>query len=286
MANLIQIKRSTTNSISTVAPTLARGELAFTQLSNTFWIGAPDGSQNIRIGGALYPGILTANQSLVANGTGWINEIYAANATVGILLANSSTGTAKQMLYTSGASGNAYWDDAPNTNTAADYDWTGNHTWEANSIFNANVTLNSANLYLQTGSTIVLGNSTVYTTINATAYTGTADNALHLDGEAASQLNVNSAAYAENANNANQANVATYLGNSTAFAAYTDLITSASIAAVVATLPANSATYLGNSTVFASLSDVNSAIGTAYSNAMADTLTRNGFTLKNLSSKI
>jgi hypothetical protein len=277
MANLIQIKRSITNSISNSTPVLARGELAYTQLTDTLWIGAPDGTENIRLAGRETPGILVANQALVANGTGWLNEIYAANASVSILLANSSAGTAKQMLYSSGASSNAYWADAPNTNTAADYDWTGKHTWEANSLFNANVTIAGANLYLTTDSSgsIVIGNSSVFATVNATFFTGTSENALHLDGEAASQLNVNSANYAESSNNAKSSNVATYIGNSTAYAAYTDLITTASIAAIVATLPANSATYLGNSTVYSSLSDVASSISTAYSNAMADTLSRN-----------
>ena len=63
--NLIQIKRSTSNAS---VPALLPGELAFTQAGNTFYVGAPDGSSgNIRIGGQMVPGTLTANQALVAS---------------------------------------------------------------------------------------------------------------------------------------------------------------------------------------------------------------------------
>ena len=75
--NTIQIKYSVSNS---AIPDLLPGELAFTQAGNNFFIGAPDGeSGNIRIGGKYTPGILTANQALVANSTGGINIVYATN---------------------------------------------------------------------------------------------------------------------------------------------------------------------------------------------------------------
>ena len=78
--NKIQIKRSTANATVTG---LANGELAFTQASNTLWIGAPDGtSGTIRIGGQMVPGTLTANQALVANSTSGIDKVIVANASI------------------------------------------------------------------------------------------------------------------------------------------------------------------------------------------------------------
>ena len=75
--NKIQIKRSTANASVTG---LSAGELAFTQASNTLWIGAPDGtSGTIAIAGARFPGTLTANQALVANSTSGIDKVIVAN---------------------------------------------------------------------------------------------------------------------------------------------------------------------------------------------------------------
>lgn len=108
--NRIQIRRSTAN--GTVSG-LANGELAFTQVSNTLWIGLPDGSGSARIGGVDNPGVLTANQSLVANSTLGINRVLASNVDLQILGANSSPGSAGQILYSGGASANAYWAAAP-----------------------------------------------------------------------------------------------------------------------------------------------------------------------------
>ena len=63
MANLIQIKRSTTAS---TPGSLANGELAFTSNGDVLYIGSPNGSV-VAIGGVRVPGFLTANQALVAN---------------------------------------------------------------------------------------------------------------------------------------------------------------------------------------------------------------------------
>jgi hypothetical protein len=284
--NLIQIKRSQTAEINSTSinstATLARGELAFTQLSNTFWIGAPDGSQNIRIGGEQNPGILTANQALVANATGWLDKIYVSNAYVGVLFANgvTNTGSVGQILYTSGDSGNAYWADAPSTNTELDYTWTGYHqfnvgktTFAGNSTWSNSIVLSS-----NTDNQLVIGNTTVYSTLNASSFSGTSYSADHLSNKTEGNLNVNNATTAGFATAANTANAATYIANSTAYAAIEDIVTTAGISALVATLASNSATYLGNSTVYTTLSDLRTTItansSAAYTNAMADTLTR------------
>lgn len=66
MANLIQIKRSLTTANP---PSLANGELAFTANGDHLFIGSNGAS--ITIAGKFNPGVLTANQALVANGTGF-----------------------------------------------------------------------------------------------------------------------------------------------------------------------------------------------------------------------
>ena len=104
MANKIQIKRSVANAVVTG---LANGELAFTQASNTLYIGAPDGSGSIPIGGRYHYGILTANQALVANSSSFIDRIQVANAVVYSLNANGSYGTAGQVLVSNGS--HIYW---------------------------------------------------------------------------------------------------------------------------------------------------------------------------------
>ena len=102
MANLIQIKRSLTTA---TAPSLANGELAFTANGDHLFIGSNGAS--ITIAGKFNPGVLTANQALVANGTSGIDKIITANAVVTTLTANGSTGTAGQVLNSNGTV--AYW---------------------------------------------------------------------------------------------------------------------------------------------------------------------------------
>ena len=102
MANLIQIKRSLTTA---GAPSLANGELAFTANGDHLFIGSNGAS--ITIAGKFSPGVLTANQALVANGTSGIDKIITANAVVSTLTANGSTGTDGQVLVSNGTV--AYW---------------------------------------------------------------------------------------------------------------------------------------------------------------------------------
>lgn len=110
MANKIQIKRSTANATVTG---LANGELAFTGNGNIIYIGDPAGSgTSIRIGGQQVPGVLTANQALVANSSSSIDKVITANLVPTQLYANGSFGTGGQILATSGTTGNVYWVDA------------------------------------------------------------------------------------------------------------------------------------------------------------------------------
>lgn len=71
--NLIQIKRSETTA---APPSLANGELAWSSNGNILYIG--DFGSVVPIAGELNPGVLTANQALVANSTGSIDEIRTA----------------------------------------------------------------------------------------------------------------------------------------------------------------------------------------------------------------
>lgn len=111
MANsVIQIKRSTTNA----APTgLANGEFAYTANGEVLFIGHPDGTTgSIAIGGKRFPGILTANQALVANSTSGIDKVIVANLVSTYITANGVLGTDGQIL-TSNSTGGVFWGAAP-----------------------------------------------------------------------------------------------------------------------------------------------------------------------------
>lgn len=104
MANLIKIKRSS----STATPvSLSEGELAFSFVSDKLFIG--NSSAVIPIAGEHTPGVLTANQALVANSTSYLNEIKVANATLGAIVANGTLGTAGFVLSSNGSG--LYWAD-------------------------------------------------------------------------------------------------------------------------------------------------------------------------------
>lgn len=132
MANLIQIKRSLTTA---TAPSLANGELAFTANGDHLFIGSNGAS--ITIAGKFNPGVLTANQALVANGTGYLDAIKTANLTTQSITANGVSSPGAGYLLAVDAGGNTFWQPAGavSINTAAQYSWTNTHT------FNANVTL-------------------------------------------------------------------------------------------------------------------------------------------------
>jgi hypothetical protein len=102
--NLIQIKRS----LTTAAPgSLANGELAFTANGGVLFIGS--NSVVVPIAGTRNPGVLTANQALVANSTSSIDKVIVANLAVTSIFANGSSGTANQALKSNGSV--VYWAD-------------------------------------------------------------------------------------------------------------------------------------------------------------------------------
>ena len=167
MANKIQIKRSTSN--ATVSG-LSNGELAFTQASNTLHIGLPDGSGVLRIGGAQYPGTLTASHALVANSTSGIDKVIVANLVPSYVWANGAAGTSGQLL-TSNSTGGVYWNTPPasvaGSNTQVQFNDGGTLAGDAD--FTYNKTSNELNVsgavnssVLSVGTNIV-SNSTQFT---------------------------------------------------------------------------------------------------------------------------
>lgn len=154
--NKIQIKRSTSNAVVTG---LANGELAFTQASNTLYIGAPDGSGVIPIAGKYNYGVLTANQALVANSSSFLDRIQAANAVIYSLMANGSYGTAGQVLVSNGS--NLYWGTGTTgSNTQVQF----NDSGVANA--SAGFTFNKATNTLFIANTISVGSGISVNTLN------------------------------------------------------------------------------------------------------------------------
>lgn len=79
---VIQIKRSTSNS----APLLQPGELAYTSNGEVLFVGSPAGTNTanvIAIGGKRTPGTLTANQAVVVNANGFIDETKTNKLIIG-----------------------------------------------------------------------------------------------------------------------------------------------------------------------------------------------------------
>ena len=205
--NLIQIKRSVANATVTG---LANGELAYTQATDTLYIGSPDGNAtSIPIGTRLNYGNLTASAVLVTNSSSYIDSIKVANAILDKITANGALGTNGQIM-TSNSTGGIYWNvPVPATNVDAQFTWTNTHTFQNTITFNSTIN-GTANLAL------------------------TANNANNLNSKSEANLNVNSAV---------TSNSTTYINGNTA----------------------------GDLNTYASDKAAN-----AYSNAMSDTLSRNG----------
>lgn len=150
MANLIQIKRSTTAS---TPGSLANGELAFTSNGDVLYIGSPNGSV-VAIGGLRVPGFLTANQALVANTTGYLNEIRTANLVATKVYANGVFGTNGQVL-TSNSTGGVFWNTplpgVVGSNTQIQFNDSGSLGANPNLTFNqATSTLTTVNIQANT----------------------------------------------------------------------------------------------------------------------------------------
>lgn len=176
--NPLRIKRSTGNASPA---SLSDGEPAYSNTSQTLWIGMSGGPY--RIGGLQVPGTLTANQALVANSTSGINNIITANLSVsGSITANGALGGIGNYL-TSNSTGGVYWSapGAASVNSQAQYTWTNTHIFQANVTITGNSTAEfliaslgaaaaiGGSVANQTG--FYSGNSTVNTSWTYTALT-------------------------------------------------------------------------------------------------------------------
>ena len=154
MANLIQIKRSLTTA---TPPSLANGELAFTANGDHLFIGSNGAS--ITIAGKFNPGVLTANQALVANGTGYLDEVRTANLTVRSITANGVVSPGTGYLLSVDSGGNTFWleQGAVSINTSAQYTF-------SNTITFSNIAPSSN---LTTGAVVIAGGLGVGGKLNA-----------------------------------------------------------------------------------------------------------------------
>lgn len=203
--NLIQIKRSLTTAD---APALANGELAFTANGDHLFIGSNGAS--ITIAGKFNPGVLTANQALVANGTSGIDKIITANAVVTTLTANGSTGTNGQVLASNGTA--AYWETPTSgvagSNTQVQFNNSGALAGDADFTFdNTNNKLSVAGgVAAASGGNFVVGSNSFVANATGVFSTGTVNAAIVSVGTAfvanATQINIG-ANVAVNANGTN-----------------------------------------------------------------------------------
>ena len=164
--NKIQIKRSITTGITNTTPTISNGELVFSSNGYILAIGDPANSANvIAIGGARFPGTLTANQALVANTTGFIDTVKAANVILTSLNANGSYGTTNQILVSNGTV--AYWGPtASGSDTQVQFNDGGS---AANG--SAGFTFVKASNTLAVGNTLTVNNIFSTTQVNSASHT-------------------------------------------------------------------------------------------------------------------
>lgn len=174
MANLIQIKRSLNTANATG---LANGELAYTANGDVLWIGSNGGIQ--AIGGARNPGVLTANQALVANATSGIDKVIVGNLVTTSITANGVVSPGAGYYLAVDTDGETYW-AAPGTlaiNVAAQYVWTNTHSF-TDATASTNATSGAVVITGGLGvggrintSEMAIGNTSVYSSVNGTVIT-------------------------------------------------------------------------------------------------------------------
>ena len=132
---LVKIKRSQGVGATATPGSLANGELAYTSNGDVLFIGIEDAV--VAIGGERVPGTATANQALVVNSTGMIDQIDFGNSTVntfanslGFHMANSTVSISLVKPTTAEAAGSYYLkaDGSWSTVTGATADPAGSDT--------------------------------------------------------------------------------------------------------------------------------------------------------------
>jgi len=216
----MQIRRSNTS--STPGTTLFGGELAYSYAGNNLFIGAQTGvgTAATKIGGAKFayvdqstPGTLTANAAKITDANAFISNTYTvglfvapsiaspvANATAALITSISPNGTSSQLGASAGGSNTelvtswaikTYVDGkvagAGGFSNGTAYTWSAVQTFNANVVIAGNTTaqliVGTAADGVDANSTVIsVGNATVFTTINATSFSGTANNANTLGG--------------------------------------------------------------------------------------------------------
>jgi hypothetical protein len=281
--NKIQIKRSATNA---VIPSLSTGELAFTGVSNTLWIGAPDGSANIRIGGQQVPGTLTANQALVANNTSWLDAIKVANATLEKVYANGGFGSVGQALVSGGGVNNVYWTDVSGASVPGgsntEVQFNDSTTLQGNSAF----TFNKSSNTLTVQNNISAGSLTITGALKANTTVGSAGDVLYSNGSVAYWAAAPASSSVSGSNTYIQFNNSGTMGSNSRLTFISDqnfgtlsignsIVNSTINSTSFSGLAANASAVGGNTASdLRGYSDTQA--GAAYTNAMADTLSRNG----------
>ena len=146
--------------------------MAFTANGDILYIGSNGGI--VAIGGKRNPGILTANQALIANATSGIDKIIVSNGAITSIWANGSSGSNGQVLVSNGSS--IYWGTGTSgSDTYVQF----NDGGVANGV--AGFTFTKSTNTLLIGNTITIGSGS----ITGTNYSGTANNANNLGGTAA-----------------------------------------------------------------------------------------------------
>ena len=300
MANTIRIKRSPSGG-AVQPPTLLSGELAFSYASNTFWIGPRDDTNtylNVRIGGAMNPGTLTANQALVANTSGGIDRVFAASVELSKLNANGSWGQPGYVLTSAGSTANAYWQavSAIGVNPSSQYTWTNTHIFTNTISFSQDsgksilaVNINAFSYTTGTGfgsanggavinsTAIALGNGSINGIITANStvayFTGDAYNSYKLANVAAADYvntyNMDTTYLPVLATKTSvTANAANAYTNAVAYIDSKILTANGAITGNAATAYANSVTYIDSKILTANAAITGNA-ATAYSNALS-----------------
>lgn len=110
MATVIQIKRS---QATATPPSLAEGELAWSGNGDVLYIGS--NGAVVPISGKRVPGTLTANQAIIVNSSGLVDQLKAGNNTANVIanssaltLANSTVSLALKLPTSVEASGDYY----------------------------------------------------------------------------------------------------------------------------------------------------------------------------------
>ena len=299
--NLIQVRRSNTS--ATPGTTLYSGELAYSYSGNNLFIGAQTGIgvAATKIAGAKFgfvdnatAGTLTANAAKITDSNAFISNTFTvglfvapsiaspvANATAALITSITPQANTTQLGASAGGSNTelvtsfaikTYVDGKVGSgfSNGTAYTWSAIQTYNANVVLAGNATsqliIGTAADGVDANSTVInVGNATVYTTVNSTAFSGTANNATNLGGlslaNVQSQITGNAATAYTNAVAVAAADATTKAGtaytNAIAVAANATNLTSGTIP--FARLPAN-AVFWSNTNTFTANQTFNLAV--------------------------